>query len=124
MKEEYKLEYLHVLSGTKVKPTAIVILRLGDHVLTETGCGNGPIDAAFQTIDRMIGVSGQLIDYLLKPTDIGREAPGQATVRVTFKKINFVGRGISTDIIEASAQAYLSCVNKFLASQHKAKPAA
>jgi 2-isopropylmalate synthase len=68
-------------------------------------------------IDRITGLSGQLLSHSTESLGAGRDACGEATVRVRFGGIKFTGIRQGTDIIEASAKAYLHCVNRFLKSQ-------
>jgi len=110
----YELDYLNVSTGTQTVPTASVILKRNGKMLRESACGDGPVDAVIKTINRMTGLSGKLLDYSILPVSIGEDAMGEANVRVAFDKLVFNGKSASTDIIEASAMAYLSCVNRYL----------
>lgn len=82
------------------------ILRL----LQETG----PIDAAFKAMERAVGFALELEDYSLRAVTGGKDALGEVTVRVSKDGSEFTGRGVSTDIIEASIRAYLSAINRVL----------
>ena len=93
--------------------TATVSLELNGHEVTDAACGNGPVDAVFKTIDRLVGKTVHLEDYTLKSVSRGSEALGDATVKVRIGDNRLVvGRGVSTDVIEASAKAYLNALSK------------
>jgi len=110
----YVLDYLHVSTGTKTVPTATVRLKKGNETIQDAACGDGPVDAALKTIDRIAGVRGKLIDYSIQAVTIGKDAQGEVSLRVAFGTDIVSGKAASTDIVQASASAYLSCVNRFL----------
>jgi hypothetical protein len=83
----------------------------GQRVL-EAACGDGPVDATFKAIERAVGMKISLEDYYLKSITGGQDALGEVTVRVSGNGGVFTGRGISTDVIEASAKAYINAINK------------
>ena len=117
--ETWSLDYLSVSSGNRTVPTATVRLKKMTGRKTETaedaGIGDGPVDAALKAIDRITTTRGQLMDYALRAVSQGKDALGEVTVKVDFGDGELlVGRGASTDIIEASARAYLNAVNRFL----------
>lgn len=122
--EEYALEYLSVVSGTAGVATATVRLRRGDEVLTEAACGDGPVDACYRAIDRITGVHVELDGYQLQAVTGGKDAAGEVTVRLKDDGHVFIGRGLSTDVIEASVRAYLHAFNKMLAARRGALTAA
>ena len=133
--EAWTLDYLSVSSGNKMVPTATVRLQRADakksgpEVLQDAGTGDGPVDAALKAIDRLTKTRGRLMDYALRAVSQGKDALGEVTVKVDFGDGELVtGKGASTDVIEASARAYLNAVNRFLSSngnrpKQKAKPA-
>ena len=110
----YGLEYLHVSAGTGTVPTATVRLRKGDDVLQDAGCGDGPVDAALRTIDRITRIQGKLLEFSLQSVSVGKDALGEVTVRVAFGTETVAGKAASTDIVEAGTKAYLACVNRLL----------
>jgi 2-isopropylmalate synthase len=116
----YVLTYLHTSAGTTTRPTATLKLKKGATVVEEAATGDGPVDAVFNAIDRAIGFKGKLENYSLKALTQGRDAQGEVTVTVTTNGDEAHGRGVSTDIIEASAKAYLNGINK-LFLKHKKK---
>jgi len=110
----YVLDHMQVITGTSAVPTATVQLKKGEEVLRDASCGDGPVDAVLQTIDRITGVHGKLIDFSLQAVTVGQDAMGEASVGVAFGSETMTGKAASTDIVEASARAYLSCVNRYL----------
>ena len=122
--ETWSLEYVCVTSGNQTVPTATVRLRNaanknGD-VQQDAGVGDGPVDAALKAIDRLTRTRGRLMDYSLRAVSQGKDALGEVTVKVDFGDKELVtGKGASTDVIEASARAYLNAVNRYLLSSGK-----
>jgi 2-isopropylmalate synthase len=112
--ETYTLEHLQFTSGTNVIPTATLRLRSHEETLQESACGDGPVDAAFKAIDLLTKIPGQLVEYKLRAVTEGKDAIGEVTVAVELGGQRVVGRGTSTDVIEASVRAYLNAVNKHL----------
>jgi 2-isopropylmalate synthase len=117
----YVLDYLHLSSGTAAIPTATVRLKKGKEVLQRAAYGDGPIDATLKAIDKMTGVQGKLVDFSLQAVTVGKDAMGEASVRVAFGQATISAKAASTDVVEASAKAYLSCVNRFLSTRQAGK---
>lgn len=114
VEEVYKLDSFQINSGNKVIATATVsMFRNGEH-LTEAATGDGPINAAFKAIERSVGFEVHLEDYSLKGVTEGADALGEATVRVMKDNRIYVGRGVSTDVIEASVKAYINAINRVI----------
>ena len=114
VEEIYQLDSFQINSGNKVIATATVSLVRNGKYITEAATGDGPVNAAFNAIERTVGFGLELQDYSLKGVTEGADALGEATVRVTKEGKIFVGRGVSTDIIEASVKAYLNAINRVL----------
>ena len=110
--DQIRLDYLQVSSGTHLTPTATVGLMYNGQRLEDATCGDGPVDAAFKAIDKVLGTEGKLIHYSLQAIDGGEDAQGEVTVTVKFGENLVGGRGVSTDIIEASVLGYLEAVNR------------
>ncbi len=111
----YKLDYIHTVSGSQTIPTATIRLRKGDKVIQEAASGDGPVDATYKAIDRITGMKCKLLEYGIRAVSGGQDAQGEVVVRVSDAKGHVVtGQGASTDIIEASAKAYLNAVNRLL----------
>ncbi|CAI8023754.1 2-isopropylmalate synthase [Geodia barretti] len=117
----YLLEHIHFSSGDHDIPTATVKLvdSTGNEVV-DASTGNGPVDAACKAIDRVIGCSAKLVDFNVQSVSEGLDSIGTVTVRIENDGRTFFGRGASTDIIVASAKAYLSAVNRMLAADEEA----
>ncbi|MBC7335951.1 MAG: 2-isopropylmalate synthase, partial [Clostridia bacterium] len=110
--EKFQLESMHISSGTNVVPTATVGLKVNGTLLQEAACGEGPVDATFKAIDKITGLPVALRNYTLNAVSGGKDAMGEVTVHVEYEGRGFLGRGLSTDIIEASAKAYINALNK------------
>ena len=111
--ETYTLDYIHVTSGTTTVPTATVRLRKGDVMLRDSSPGNGAVDAAMQAIDRIVDRHGHLAQYSVEAVTHGRDSLGEVTIKVDFGDGELItGKGASTDVIEASARAYVNAVNR------------
>ena len=110
--EVYKLAYVHTSSGTNSVPTATIRLAKDDKIIQDAACGDGPVDACYKTIDRITGLSPKLLDYTLRAVTQGKDAQGEVVVKLRLKDVEVVGRGTSTDIIEASAKAYVHAINR------------
>jgi len=100
------------------KAMATVELDFSGNVVADAACGNGPVDAVFNAIDRLVGCEASLEDYSLKSITKGKDAMGDATVKIRANDSKlYVGHGLSTDVIEASAKAYISALSKAVAQQ-------
>jgi 2-isopropylmalate synthase len=111
----YTLDYLHISSGTTVVPTATVRLLRDGELLEEAACGNGPVDAICKAVDRLTGLNCKMVNWGINAITAGKDALGDVTLKITAdgQKI-YVGRGISTDILDASAKAYVNAVNRLI----------
>ena len=111
--ETYTLDYIHVTSGSTTVPTATVRLKKGEEVLQDSSPGNGAADAAMQAIDRITSHHGHLAEYHVEAVTQGRDSLGEVTLKVDFGNGELItGKGASTDVIEASARAYVNAVNR------------
>jgi 2-isopropylmalate synthase len=110
----YELEYLHFISGTGVVPSATVKLRKDGASFQDSGVGDGPVDAVLAAIDAITGMKGRLLDFALRAATGGKDAIGEVAVKVDFDGTVVSGKGASTDVIEASARAYLSALNRLV----------
>jgi 2-isopropylmalate synthase len=114
--ETFTFHSLQIMSGNAMVPLASVTLGRDGKQLTDAAAGNGPVDAAFACIDRIVGQQGVLKDYDLKAVTMGKDALGEAMVRVEIGDSVYSGIGSSPDVIEASARAYVNAYNRFFAS--------
>ena len=112
--ETYTLDYLHSISGTGIIPSATVRLKKEEQVFQDSGVGDGPVDAVLNAIDAITGMKGRLQDYQLRAVTSGKDALGEVSVKVDFDGTVVFGKGTSTDVIEASARAYINAVNRLV----------
>jgi 2-isopropylmalate synthase len=110
--ETYHLDYLHSYSGTSAIPTATVRIRAGDEVKEGAAVGDGPVDAVCKAISMVTKTSARLARYEIRAVTSGTEAMGEVTVQLEEGDRRVMGRGASTDVIEASAKAYIDGLNK------------
>lgn len=133
--EVFRLEQIQVCCGDLSIPTATVRLRAPDGgVLVDSAHGTGPVDALYNAINRIVGEPNELIEFSVTSVTEGIDAVGEVTVRITSEiegdtslPVNpqtekmtrvFGGHGASTDIIVASARAYMNALNKLIAIRH------
>ena len=116
--ETFSFHSLQIMSGNTMVPLASVTLIRDGALVTDAATGNGPVDAAFNCIERIVGQHGTLRDYDLRAVTMGRDALGEAMLRVEIDKMVYSGIGTSPDVIEASARAYLNAFNRFFANSH------
>lgn len=115
IEQVYNLEYLHVACGTGTLPTASVKIKTAEGISQAAACGDGPIDAAYEAIRNATNENPKLHSYSIRAVTGGKEAMGEATVKIKNDNDQlFMGRGVSTDIIEASAKAYVDAINRML----------
>jgi 2-isopropylmalate synthase len=119
--ETWTLDYLNVTSGNQTVPTATVRLKKSGgkeaDISQDASIGDGPVDAALKAMDRITKTRGKLMDYQIRAVSEGKDALGEVTVKVDFGDGELVsGKGATTDVIEASARAYLNAVNRFLSN--------
>ena len=108
----YKLESYVINSGNVISATCHLRLRKEDELLESVCLSDGPVDAAFKAIEKLVDRQYELDDFQIQSVTEGREAMGEAVVRLRYEGRLFSGRGISTDIVGSSILAYLNAVNK------------
>ena len=108
----YELDYLNVVSGTVAVPTATVKLKIRGKEAQGAGFGVGPIDAAFNTIAKMTGSRTKLMRFSVNAITGGMDAQGEVTVRLQENGLLALGKGSDSDIITASAKAYVNGLNR------------
>ncbi|MDR1951903.1 MAG: 2-isopropylmalate synthase [Elusimicrobiota bacterium] len=118
-KEYFSLNYQSASSGTATIPTATVrILKKPENakgkteIFQEAACGAGPVDATFRAIDKITKMDIKLTSFILKAVSSGVDALGEVTLKAEYKGAIYSGKGISTDIVEASVKAYMQAINK------------
>jgi 2-isopropylmalate synthase len=110
----WQLVSLHTTAGTSVTPTATVSIRRPDgQLVQDAAIGDGPVDAIFKAVERVTGIAANLRDFGVRGVTQGKDAQGEVTLELEVESDDrsFRGRAASTDIIEASALAYLNAVN-------------
>ena len=117
IEQVFALDYLHVACGTGTLPTASVKMICNGQPCQAAACGDGPVDAAYQAIREATGLSPKLENYTIRALTGGKEALGETVVRITDSGKTYIGRGISTDIIESSAKAYVDAMNRMVYAQ-------
>jgi len=119
--DAYHLDYLQIYSGTSAIPTATVKLRAKGEVRQGAAIGNGPVDAVYRAITSVTKSTARLARYEIRAVTSGTEAMGEVTVRLENEGRKATGRSASTDVIEASAKAYVNALNN-LASLSEPEP--
>lgn len=119
----WRLDHLALQSGTNIKPMVTVGLQSGGEVHEQSSSGDGPIDACYKAIDAITQVKGELLDYSIHSVTRGKDALGEVSIKVNFKGKTIIAQGASTDILEASAKAYINALNKQFAQEAAKKKA-
>jgi 2-isopropylmalate synthase len=113
--QEWKLSAYEVHSGGKeAPPSATITIQRDGERITERAIGDGMVDAVCKAIREALGIDARLYAFTVEAITGGLDALGDVTVQLDIDERRVVGRGVSTDIVEASARAYLNAVNKVL----------
>ncbi len=120
--QHIELECFQVSTGNKAIATATVRVNVSGEVIEEASTGDGPIDAIYKALERACNMDCKLVDYSIRSVTAGKDALGEVTVRVEKDGRIFLGRGLSIDIIEASAMAYTNAMNKTMWNNGYSKP--
>ena len=114
--DHWQLVSLHTSAGTGTIPTATIELQHDEQtVCRDAATGDGPVDAVFRTLERITGIDARLEDYEVRSVSKGKDAQGEVLVEIVVTGRHYHGKGVSTDIIEASAMSYLKALNKVVA---------
>jgi len=109
----FRLELVQVSCGDKSRPTATVTVRTpAGEELTDAAIGTGPVDAIYRAINRVVNVPNELIEFSVQSVTRGIDAIGEVTIRLRHEGKVFAGHSANTDIIVASAEAYISALNR------------
>ncbi|HEV7298682.1 MAG TPA: 2-isopropylmalate synthase [Tepidisphaeraceae bacterium] len=109
----WELVGVQVTTGSTTVPTATITLRDSTgEVVRDASTGDGPVDAIYSAIQRLTGVKASLSDYRIRAVTKGKDAQGEVQIELDHNGIKVRGRGVSTDILEASALAYLAAINR------------
>ncbi|MBD2181220.1 2-isopropylmalate synthase [Aerosakkonema funiforme] len=113
----FRVELVQVSCGSNARPTATVTLRTPEgEELTDAAIGTGPVDAVYKAINRVVNVPNQLIEFSVQSVTAGIDAIGEVTIRLKHGERIFSGHAANTDIIVASAQAYINALNRLYAA--------
>ncbi len=116
--EVYHLDRVQVSCGDRGIPTAAVRLIAPDgQVLADAALGTGPVDAVCKAIKQLVGVPNVLTEFTVKSVTEGIDAIGEVLIRIESEGVTYTGRGADTDIIVASAKAYINALNRLLAAR-------
>ncbi|HEY3331571.1 MAG TPA: 2-isopropylmalate synthase [Capsulimonadaceae bacterium] len=113
--QTYELDHVQVTCGDHAIPTATVQLLHEGAIVRDADAGNGPVDAIYRAINRIVGVPNDLIEYTVQSVTEGIDAMADVTIRLRSEENIYTGRAAHTDIIVASAKAYVQALNKQLA---------
>lgn len=113
----YRLKDFQIQSGNNIKSMASVTLIHNDEEFSEAANGEGPVDAAYNSISRIVGGDWPLASYDIRAVTEGEDALGEVTVRVKHGESLYTGRGLATDVIESSIRAYIDAINRVLAEK-------
>jgi 2-isopropylmalate synthase len=120
--EFFTLKSVQIMSGDKTIPTATVVLRRGKKEYVESATGNGPVDAVFKAIDRIVALKNiRLEDFSITAVTSGKDAIGEVSLSVHTDGSSYSGHGTDTDIIVASTKAYLNAINKVIYHSKKSQ---
>ena len=120
--EIYHLEHVQVSCGDHSVPTATVSLRApSGETIADAALGTGPVDAIYRAINRLVDVPNQLTEFTVKSVTEGIDAMGEVLIRIESEGRTYSGRGADTDIIVASAKAYMNALNRLLAARKAAE---
>jgi 2-isopropylmalate synthase len=116
--ETFHLDDVQVSCGTRgLASAAVRLIDLEGRVLTDAAVGTGPVDAVYKVINRIIGVPNRLTEFTVNSVTEGIDAIGEVLIRIESEGITYTGRGADTDIIMASAKAYMNALNRLLAAK-------
>jgi len=116
--EVYHLDRVQVSCGDRGIPTASVrLIGPEGQALADAALGTGPVDAVYKAINRIVDVPNELTEFTVKSVTEGIDAIGEVLIRIESEGITYNGRGADTDIIVASAKAYMNALNRLLASK-------
>ena len=114
--EVYHLDHIEVSCGNHNIPTATVRLIAPDgKAVADAALGTGPVDAVYEAINRIVKVSNKLTEFTVKSVTEGIDAIGEVLIRIESDGVSYTGRGADTDIMVASAKAYMNALNRLLA---------
>jgi len=114
VQDTWILASLRTQSGTNIQPQVEVVLKSKGKTFKSQSSGDGPVDACYKAIDAITKIPGELLDYSIQSVSRGKDALGEVTLKVKINNKNVISHGASTDILEASAKAYINAINKVI----------
>ena len=108
----YQLDSFQIMGGNKAQSVASVTLRQEQNVFTDTAIGEGPVDAAYNAICKIIGEKPTLEHFDIKAVTAGEDALGEVSVRISNNGNSYLGKGLAPDIIESSIRGYVNAINR------------
>jgi 2-isopropylmalate synthase len=122
--EVYHLDHVEVSCGNHSLPTATVrLINPEGQSMADAALGTGPVDAIYKAINRIVGIPNTLTEFTIKSVTEGIDAIGEVLIRIESGDVTYTGRGADTDIIVASAKAYMNALNRLLANRKRASEA-
>lgn len=118
--ETYRLESFLINSGNIITSTCHLRMKKGEEMLESVCVGNGPVDASFHAVEKLLGRSYELDDFKIRSVTEGREAMGETEVLLRYDGKIYSGRGVSTDIVGSSILAYINAANKIAFEEEQA----
>lgn len=112
--EKYKFVYLNVVSGNRTTPCATVEIEVDGKIVKEAAFGNGPVDAVFNAIKKIIKTKSKLLSFVISAITMGTDAQGEVTVKLEEGNRQVVGKGVDPDVLVASAKAYINALNRLV----------
>lgn len=120
--EMFRLELVQISCGDRSRPTATVTIRTPEgKELTDAAIGTGPVDAIYKAINRVTNIPNELIEFSVQSVTAGIDAIGEVTIRLRHNDKVYSGRAANTDIIVASARAYIKALNRLYAALESQK---
>ena len=117
--QEFTLEKFDIVSRKGRPSEATVWVRKQNETMEAVENGDGPVDASFKAVEKIVGKEIELLDYTLHSITEGQDAMGKATVKVQAGEYTYNGKGVSTDVVEASIKAFIDAINKSMKNGKK-----
>ena len=108
-----KLDYLQVTTGMGVRSVASIGLAIANEHFEAAASGNGPVDAAIKALKQIIKRQMTLKEFTIQAISKGSDDMGKVHMQVEYNNHLYYGFGANTDIVTASVEAYIDCINKF-----------
>ena len=114
----YKLDHVDVSCGDhSLHSAAVRLIGPNGNILSDAALGTGPVDAVYKVINRIVGIPNKLVEFTINANTEGFDAIGEVLIRIESDAATYTGRGASTDIVVASARAYMNALNRLILSR-------